>query len=374
MASEPDVRPESVVGVRDIARRLGVSIGTVDRALHGKPDVKPDTRDRVLAIARTLGYRPNMAASYLRSGRQARVRVRLPDRASFFWETLRDGIREAAAPFAPSIGLEFGTYADGGDPLASLRPPTFDRSTAGLIVAAGESAPLTLPPEDVSSRTMPVVCVADGASNDSRILSVYVDPFSVGALAGELIGRFVPGGGEVALVTCVGASRGDAEQTSGFISSLSAFTTRLKLAAVIKSHADERETQKRVREVLRAHPRLKGLFVSSGQPLPVLTAARHEGRLAGLAVVTTDLSPELFDWIRTGSVAATIYQRPLTQGHAAFQLLYRYLQTRTLPTPQRQVIAPYAVMSSNLHIVLQRLDIARAASLAHEHRAAAPGS
>jgi hypothetical protein len=69
-------------------------------------------------------------------------------------------------------------------------------------------------------------------------------------------------------------------------------------------------------------------------------------------------------------VAATIYQRPLTQGHAAFQLLYRYLQTRTLPTPPRQVIAPYAVMSSNLQIVLQRLDIARAEPRAHDHRAA----
>ena len=68
-----------------------------------------------------------------------------------------------------------------------------------------------------------------------------------------------------------------------------------------------------------------------------------------------------------------MYQRPLTQGQIAIQLLYRYLQTRMLPTPLRQVVAPYAVMSSNLEIVLQRLDIARAASFSYEHRAAVPG-
>jgi ABC-type sugar transport system substrate-binding protein len=83
-------------------------------------------------------------------------------------------------------------------------------------------------------------------------------------------------------------------------------------------------------------------------------------------VVATDLSPELLPWIRSGKVAATMYHRPLTQGQIAVQLLYRYVQTRLPPTPLRQVVAPYAVMSSNLDVVLQRLAIARTASLAHE--------
>ncbi len=39
--------------------------------------------------------------------------------------------------------------------------------------------------------------------------------------------------------------------------------------------------------------------------------------------------------------------------------------------PLRQVVAPYAVMNSNLNIVLQRLDIARTAALAHERADAA---
>ena len=45
-------------GIKDIARALGVSTGTVDRALHGKPEVSPATRARVLSMAESLGYRP----------------------------------------------------------------------------------------------------------------------------------------------------------------------------------------------------------------------------------------------------------------------------------------------------------------------------
>lgn len=373
MPRQPTVRPGSAVVLKDIARRVGTSVGTVDRALHGKPDINPDTRARVLAVAQTLGYRPNRAASYLRSGRQARISIHLPERASLFWETLRDGIREAAAPFAPALGLEFRTHAGDGLPRSTLLRRAVDRGPAGLIIAPGESAAVTLPLEDATSRNIPVASVVDHTSNDPRILSVFVAPFSIGALAGELMGRFVPGGGQVAIVTRAVATQAHADQMRGFQSSLSNFTAGLNLSAVVESHVDERETHRRIREMLRAHPQVKGLYVSAGDALPVLQAVRREGRLAGLAVITTDLSPELFDWIQSGTIAATIYQRPLTQGHAAFQLLYQHLQTGKLPKPHRQVIAPYAVMSSNLHIVLQRLDIARDASRAPEQHAAVQG-
>ena len=41
-------------GIRALARRLELSIGTVSRALNGRPDVNPATRDRVLSAARRL--------------------------------------------------------------------------------------------------------------------------------------------------------------------------------------------------------------------------------------------------------------------------------------------------------------------------------
>lgn len=106
---------------------------------------------------------------------------------------------------------------------------------------------------------------------------------------------------------------------------------------------------------------MKGIFVGATDSLPILHAARRAGRLAGLAIVTTDFSPAVLGWIHAGEVAAAIYQRPLEQGHVAIRLLYEYLQTRRLPNQRRQVIAPYAVTRSNLPLVLERHDVARVA-------------
>ena len=49
----------------DVARLAGVSHQTVSRVLNSHPNVKPQTRDSVLAAIAELGYRPNAAARTL---------------------------------------------------------------------------------------------------------------------------------------------------------------------------------------------------------------------------------------------------------------------------------------------------------------------
>jgi DNA-binding LacI/PurR family transcriptional regulator len=56
-------------GIRDVARKVGVSVATVSFALNGQPGVSEDTRHRILAAAAELGYRANPQAQALRRGR-----------------------------------------------------------------------------------------------------------------------------------------------------------------------------------------------------------------------------------------------------------------------------------------------------------------
>jgi DNA-binding LacI/PurR family transcriptional regulator len=59
----------SRASMNDVAALAGVSAQTVSRVANGQSNVRPATRDRVLAAMRTLGYRPNSAARNLKSGR-----------------------------------------------------------------------------------------------------------------------------------------------------------------------------------------------------------------------------------------------------------------------------------------------------------------
>jgi LacI family transcriptional regulator len=53
--------------ISDVAKLAGVSIKTVSRVSNREPHVRPSTRDKVLAAAETLGYRPNLSARQLAS-------------------------------------------------------------------------------------------------------------------------------------------------------------------------------------------------------------------------------------------------------------------------------------------------------------------
>jgi len=353
MACEPIARPaSSAVGMKDIAERLGVSIGTVDRALNGKPGINPDTCAHVLAVAQSLGYRPNLAARYLRSRRPVRISVHLPGRPSLFWDTLRDGIREAAGPLAPSLAVEFSASREGE---REPRPTQSDAGPAGgLIVADGSDPSCAARVEAAVGRNVPVAWVGVDAPRDPRCITISADPFSVGALAGELIGRFLPNGGQVAIAADSVTSRAHIGQVGGFVSSLSSVSPRSTLSAVVETHADGRETRRRIREMLDAHPRLRAVCITAADALAVVRMLEQERPQAGLHVVVTDLAPELFDCIRRGTVAAAIYQRPFMQGRLALQLLHQQIQTRALPTGHRRSVAPYAVMRSNLDLVFER--------------------
>lgn len=56
------------IGIKELAQHLGLSIGTVSRALNDRPDVSPDSRKRVREAAEALGYVPNQSGRSLRSG------------------------------------------------------------------------------------------------------------------------------------------------------------------------------------------------------------------------------------------------------------------------------------------------------------------
>ncbi|GAB2480095.1 LacI family DNA-binding transcriptional regulator [Promicromonospora xylanilytica] len=60
---------------RDVARIAGVSQTTVSYVLTGKGAISPTTRERVLEVADSIGYRPNLAARSMRTRRSGRLAV-----------------------------------------------------------------------------------------------------------------------------------------------------------------------------------------------------------------------------------------------------------------------------------------------------------
>lgn len=78
------------VTIRDVARQAQVSVATVSRALSAPHQVNQLTRERVLAVAAELGYRPSPAARSLITGKTGNIGIVVPDLGNpFFTDVLK---------------------------------------------------------------------------------------------------------------------------------------------------------------------------------------------------------------------------------------------------------------------------------------------
>ncbi len=84
----------------DVGRLAGVSHQTVSRVINGSPNVRPETRARVTAAMDALGYRPNLAARALATGRTKTLGV-------VGFDTTRYG------PASVLFGIERAAHAEG---------------------------------------------------------------------------------------------------------------------------------------------------------------------------------------------------------------------------------------------------------------------
>lgn len=80
------------ITTEDIARICGVSRGTVDRALNNRPGISPKTKEKVLKVAKELGYRPNMIACSLAKGHTMSIGVVVFDLNNEFFAQLLNSI------------------------------------------------------------------------------------------------------------------------------------------------------------------------------------------------------------------------------------------------------------------------------------------
>jgi len=92
------------IRIKDIAERAGVSVGTVDRVLHERPNVSKAAREKVEKALEEMDYRPNMYASALAYNKDYRFFLVIPSHENeAYWDEIEEG-----ASGATELRRDFG--------------------------------------------------------------------------------------------------------------------------------------------------------------------------------------------------------------------------------------------------------------------------
>jgi LacI family transcriptional regulator, galactose operon repressor len=338
----------------DIAKALGVSTATVSRALHNHQNVTDHTKTRVLQLAKKMGFKPNLAARYLSSKRSIRISVNTLKGTTSFWNEIRTGIKEERQSLdLENVQLDYRTYPELGDSEFAAFEAALESKVDGII--AFPSNPDSMKPlmRWAGRARIPVVYVATDAPGTERLAVVSVDTFASGSLAADLMGRIMAAHGKVAVSLFDAHITEHAQKFEAFRNTMNRLYPNITVFDPIEDRDVESISYEKSRRMLEENPDLTGFYVTTEASMPVIRAASDAGMLNKLTIVTTDLFPELVDQLREGTVAATIYQRPRTQGRMAFRAIHQYLSEGE--RPQSQItFAPHLVMRGNLDFFLQR--------------------
>jgi LacI family transcriptional regulator len=338
-------------GIHLIAEMANVSIGTVDRALHGRGGIKEDTRQKILQIARQIGYTPNLAARALSVAKaRARVGVCMPREIHFFYDQLWSGVLDEGRRVA-QLGIEF-VYRPVkvlGEGDTEAFKELMHSGVDGIILTAGNPKDLKPLIDEAEQKGIPVVCVSTDAPDSRRSCIVYVDPVLNGNIAGELMGKFVPPGSKVAVIAGMLTAEDHRKKTDAFSEAFPKHCPGGKVVTVVEGHEDEDESFQKTFDLLRRVPGLAGLYVNTVNCLPVCHALGARGLAGKVKLITTDLFAEMSAYFQKGTIAASIYQQPHRQGQIAVRILADNL-TNKVNLPPSIHLSPGVVMSSNLHL------------------------
>ena len=169
------------VTLADIARELGVSKMTVSRAINNNPLISPETRLRVLEVARRMNYQPNQHARALATNRSYLIGVVVPDLMNLYFAEVARAIESIARP----AGFQLLICSTDEDPTREIgEVEVLLQRTDGLIISS------VLAPTDTGAYRKMMkdgakIVLVDRTMRNLRCPVVATDNVQVGRIATE---------------------------------------------------------------------------------------------------------------------------------------------------------------------------------------------
>jgi len=278
-----------------------------------------------------------MAAAATQTVRAQRIGLSYESNANLFYRDLGEGVQAAAAARGVDVILrECGGSAERQSAdIVDLLDAGIDMLMISPLDADAVAPMLTA----VRARHVPVFTVDRAAGDDSAdavVCHVTSDNRMGGRLAADVLAGLLGGDGEVAIAGRT-AGTSFAERIAGFRAALERHGG-VRLVTGGAGASDRHAAHDETTALLRAHPRVTGIFATNDiTVLGVIDAVRDAGRAETVAVVGYDATPQSCEEIMRGApLRAEVAQFPARIGRRAVELWADYTGG-VVPAPRVEI-------------------------------------
>ncbi len=334
--------------IKDIAKKAGVSTGTVDRVLHNRGKVSDEALAKVTAVLNEIDYKPNLIARTLGSKRTFTIAVILPNQEDDpYWNQSKKGVKQGAEEWS-QYGITIKTFLfdkQSGSSFIKCTQEALNSEPDGILIT-----PLFL--HEARSffkywkeNNVPYVLFNTNLTEAHPLSFIGQNLFESGKVAAELM---LLGHTEtIKLVVLhveedVHNSPHLIEKEKGFIEYCKSMPFEVNVISLNLGHVNK-NSMERVLNSITDDKEVKGLLITTSKETAIVASLMKEYNRPDICLIGYDLLDENLMYLRAGTIKFLINQNPKRQAQLGISHLANYLLFQK--TPSLQELFPLEIIT-----------------------------
>ena len=320
------------IRIKDIAERAGVSVGTVDRVLHDRPNVSAPAREKVEKALEEMNYQPNMYASALAYNKSYTFYLFIPGhKEETYWEEIEEGATKAVEYRRDfHIDMKIIYYERFND--ASFRAKSeecLSQHPDGVVVVPAELEITRDFTTALHENNIPFIML-DSYMPELKPLSFYgQDSFSSGYFAAKVLMMKAFDQQEIMLMKQIKnghvTSTQQANREVGFRNYMKKFFPQVKIIEVnLPLDCSKEEHSAILEDYFTHHPHTRHCITFNSKAYLVgeflLQTQRNDIQIMGYDMVARNAES-----LRKGNISFLIAQHAYMQGYSCIDALFRVI-------------------------------------------------
>src|SRR4030043_399712 len=342
--------------IKDIARLANISIGTVDRVLHNRGRVSPQTRQKVNEIAKQINYKPNILARALAINKKYTIGLFIPNPdGNEYWEQAFKDNHKLISKFE-QLGLNIELYFYSAENKKSFEETgkKILKSQPNAIIMASLFLNEALSfYKQCCDLSIPVIIFDTTIPSLEPLSFIGIDSFQSGRVAAELLTLTGHKKGKFAILhfdqELVDAPQ-MLEREKGFISYLKEeCPDREYIVRVLNNK--QHYYQNEIKEILEKD-KISCIFVSTAQVYRI-GYYLQQNKIPDIIVIGYDLTSKNIQLLNSRYISFLINENPRLQLEKSLNTLSNYLLYRE-PINSKILFPIEIITRNNLHIYLNQ--------------------
>jgi len=318
------------IRIKDIAKRAGVSVGTVDRVLHERPNVSPKALAKVKQALAEMDYKPNMYAAALAYNKSYNFISIIPKHESeAYWEEVEQGVNDCCDRYRDfRISNKVYYYNRfSADTFAKTMSEVLKQNPDGVIVVPSRIDVTRRYTDQMHERNIPFILL-DSYMPDLKPLAFFgQDSFASGYFAARMLMMMAPREKEIMLMKQMRdnnvASKQQENRETGFRHYMHDHFPSVVIHEVNLSLDEKRENYDRILErFFNEHPLVHHCITFNSKAHLVGEYLLRSNR-RNIQIMGYDVVPKNAECVRQGSISFLIAQHAYLQGYACVDTLFR---------------------------------------------------